>query len=128
MRSPVGDCERLIDDIKGLHSVLERVESDRDVCRLPDLDGDDAEAKGAACDECSKQSTLLEESKRGGSSGGNCLKGWMLAVPRCSGGLSSEHFWIDGHRLRAATKAPQRKRPCRSRALLVDPSSLASER
>ena len=28
----------------------------------------------------------------------------MLAVPRCSGGFSSEHFWINGLRLRAATK------------------------
>jgi len=26
----------------------------------------------------------------------------------CSGGFSSEHFWIDGHRLRAVTKASQR--------------------
>src|SRR5262249_43701621 len=42
--------------------------------------------------------------KRKGSRGGNCLKGWMLAVPRCSGGFSSEHFWIVGLRLRAATK------------------------
>src|SRR5215472_18323197 len=31
------------------------------------------------------------------------------------GGLSSEHFWIDGLRLRAATKAATaRKRPCHS--------------
>jgi hypothetical protein len=37
-------------------------------------------------------------------------EGWMLAVPRCSGGFGSEHFWIDGPRLRAATKAPQRGR------------------
>ena len=28
----------------------------------------------------------------------------------------SRIFWIDGHRTRAAPKAPQRKRPCRSRA------------
>src|SRR5262245_39996757 len=26
----------------------------------------------------------------------------------CSGGVSSEHFWIEGKRLRATTKAPQR--------------------
>src|SRR6516225_4258527 len=32
----------------------------------------------------------------------------MLAVPRCSGGFSSERFWIDGLRLRADTEAPQR--------------------
>ena len=45
--------------------------------------------------ECGKRSTLSEESegKKGkGGRGGNRLKGWMLAVPRCSGGLSSEHF------------------------------------
>ena len=36
------------------------------------------------------------------------------------GGTRSEYryriFWIDGRRTRAAAKAPQRKRPCRSRA------------
>src|SRR5437016_7760948 len=45
--------------------------------------------------EYGKRSTLLKKSKREerkGSRGGNCLKGWMLAVPRCSGGFSSEHF------------------------------------
>jgi hypothetical protein len=51
---------------------------------------------------------IQERRKKRGSRGGNCLKGWMLAVPRCSGGFSSEHFWIDGQRLRAARKAPQR--------------------
>src|SRR5262245_62833388 len=38
--------------------------------------------------ECGNRSTLLKKSKREerkGSRGGNCLKGWMLAVPRCSG-------------------------------------------
>src|SRR5262245_11467741 len=50
----------------------------------------------------------LRGKKEKGSRGGNCLKGSMLAVPRCSGGFSSGHFWIDGLRLRAATKAPQR--------------------
>src|SRR6266404_7091592 len=62
----------------------------------------------------------LRGKERKGGRGGNCLKAWMLAVPRCSGGFSSGHFWIDGLRLRAATKAAQRRRPCRSRALLVD--------
>src|SRR5215471_10537448 len=67
----------------------------------------------------------LRGKKEKGGRGGNRLKGWMLAVPRCSGGFGSEHFWIDGQRLRAATKAPQPERPCCSRALLVDPSSFA---
>jgi|SRR6516162_5215698 len=48
----------------------------------------------------------LRGKKEKGSRGGNCLKGWMLAVPTCSGGFSSGHFWIDGLRLRAATKRP----------------------
>jgi hypothetical protein len=67
----------------------------------------------------------LKGKKEKGGRGGNRLKGWMLAVPRCSGGIGSEHFWIDGQPLRAAPKAPQRRRPCRSRAVLVDPSSFA---
>jgi hypothetical protein len=50
----------------------------------------------------------LRAKKEKGSRRGNCLKGWMLVAPRCSGGFSSGHFWIDGLRLRAATKAPQR--------------------
>jgi len=40
--------------------------------------------------ECGNRSTLLKKSKREerkGNRGGNCLKGCMLAVPRCSGGL-----------------------------------------
>jgi len=31
-----------------------------------------------------------------------------LGGAECSGGVNSEHFWIDGERLWAATKAPQR--------------------
>jgi hypothetical protein len=42
------------------------------------------------------------------------------------GGTRSEFrsriFWIDGRRTRAAAKAPQRKRPCRSRATALNPS------
>ena len=67
----------------------------------------------------------LRGKKEKGGRGGNRLKGWMLAVPRCSGGFRFRTFWIDGQRLRAATKAPQRGRLCRSRALLVDPGSFA---
>src|SRR6516165_6719939 len=74
-------------------------------------------ANGAQC----RRNLLGQERK--GSPAGNRLKGWMLGVPRCSGRFGSEHFWIDGQRLRAATKAPQRNRLCRSRAPLVDPSS-----
>ena len=48
--------------------------------------------------ECSNRSTLPKKSKeeeRKGSRGGNCLKGWTLAVPRCSGGLvpNNSGFW-----------------------------------
>src|SRR5262245_19437445 len=61
---------------------------------------------------------IQERRKKRGSRGGNCLKGWMLAVPRCSGAFSSEHFWDRW----AATVgryegATARKRPCRSRWL-----------
>jgi hypothetical protein len=79
-------------------------------------------ANGAHC-----RKNLRGRKKKGGPSG-NRLKGWMLPVPRCSGGLSSEHFWVDGLRLRAAVKAPQSRRPCRSRVLLVDPGSFALAR
>ena len=36
------------------------------------------------------------------------------------GGNTTLEYWIDGRRIRAAWKAPKRKRPCRSRALPVD--------
>src|SRR5215831_8627782 len=45
--------------------------------------------------ECGNRSTLLKKSKREerkGNRGGNCLKGCMLAVPRCSGGFSFRTF------------------------------------
>src|SRR5262249_40314850 len=62
--------------------------------------------------------------KEKGGPSGNRLKGWMLAVPRCSGG-GSEHLLDRWATTAAATKAPQRGRPCRSQALLVDPSCFA---
>jgi|SRR5215470_16284735 len=85
-----------------------------------------------ASDECGKQSTLPEESKRATISGGNYLKGWML-VPHVRGALVPNISGSMGTGLRATRpagryKAPQRKRPCRSRALLVDPSAFASVR
>src|SRR5215471_10390714 len=47
-------------------------------------------------DDCGKQSTLPEESKRGenekGSRGGNHLKGWMLVVPNVRGVLVPNIF------------------------------------
>src|SRR5215472_13602072 len=68
--------------------------------------------------ECGNRSTLLRKSKREerkGSRGGNCLKGWMLAVRRGSGALVPNISGFDGLRLRAATKAAAaRKRPCHS--------------
>jgi hypothetical protein len=44
------------------------------------------------------------------------------------GGNTTLEYWIDGRPIRAAWKAPQRKRPCRSRALPVDPSFYVSRR
>jgi len=35
--------------------------------------------------------------------------------------------WIDGRQTQAAPKAPQRKRPCRSRGLSVDPGCSFAE-
>jgi hypothetical protein len=46
--------------------------------------------------------------------------------PECSGGFSSEHFWIDGLRLRAATKVPQRGKGRAVPELLVDLLNLLS--
>src|ERR671935_2764631 len=37
------------------------------------------------------------------------------------GGDTTPEYWIDGRPIRAAWKAPQRKRQCHSRALSVDP-------
>jgi hypothetical protein len=44
------------------------------------------------------------------------------------GGNTTLEYWIDGRRIRAAWKAPSRKRPCRSRPLPVDPSFFVSRR
>src|SRR5262249_35227708 len=35
----------------------------------------------------------LRRKKEKGGRGGNRLKGWMLAVPRCSGGFRFRTFW-----------------------------------
>src|SRR5215469_18602855 len=53
--------------------------------------------------------------------GRNRPSGWTLSVQVFGpGGTRSEYrsriCWIDGRRTRAAAEAPQRKRPCRSRA------------
>ena len=48
------------------------------------------------------------EIQEAGSRGGNYPKNWMLAVANVRGALVSEHFWIDGYRLRDVTKASQR--------------------
>jgi hypothetical protein len=55
--------------------------------------------------------------------GRNRTDGWNVKWPsiRAWGQYHSRRYWIDGRRIRAAPKAPQRKRPCRSRALSVDP-------
>ncbi len=62
-------------------------------------------------DECGKQSTLPEESKREerkGQSSRELSERLDVGRPEMFGGFSSGHFWIDGLRLRAATKASQR--------------------
>ena len=68
--------------------------------------------------ECGKQSTLPEESKREerkGQSRRELSEGLDVCRSEMFGGFSSERFWIDGLRLRAATKAATaRKRPCHS--------------
>src|SRR6516164_2090283 len=68
--------------------------------------------------ECGNRSAPLKKSRREerkGSRGGNCLKGWMLAVPRCSGGFSFRTFldrWAaTAGRYEGATA---HKRPCHS--------------
>src|SRR5262249_32521636 len=73
---------------------------------------------------CSKQATLLGNADRANRKlrcGRNRPSGWTLSVQVFGpGGTRSEYrsriFWIDGRRTWAAAKAPQRKRPCRSRA------------
>src|SRR5262245_18675086 len=63
--------------------------------------------------ECGKWSTLAEQSKRKikkGAVGAEVSERSDVGRPRCSGGFSSEHFWISGQRLRTARRAPQRKR------------------
>jgi hypothetical protein len=73
---------------------------------------------------CSKRATLLgnvDRADRKLRCGRNRPSGWTLSVQVFGpGGTRSEYrsriFWIDGRRTWAAAKAPQRKRPCRSRA------------
>src|SRR5215831_5218358 len=73
---------------------------------------------------CSKRATLLGNADRANRKlwcGRNRPSGWTLSVQVFGpGGTRSEYrsriFWIDGRRTWAAAKAPQRKRPCRSRA------------
>src|SRR5215467_16027740 len=74
---------------------------------------------------CSKRATLLGNADRANRKlrcGRNRPSGWTLSVQVFGpGGTRSEYrsriFWIDGRRTRAAAEAPQRKRPCRSRAI-----------
>src|SRR5262249_38064151 len=73
---------------------------------------------------CSKRATLLgnvDRPDRKLRCGRNRPSGSMLSVRVFGpGGTRSEYrsriFWIDGRRTRAAAKALQRKRPCRTRA------------
>src|SRR5436190_9999591 len=105
-----------------------------------------AEAHGALAGErsepsaqrgtvCSKQVTLLDNAN-GANRNPQCPRNrtstWNVRWPaiRAWGQYHSRN-WIDGQPIRAAPKAPERKRLCRSRALSVDPChfvALRSER
>src|SRR5260221_4065473 len=66
---------------------------------------------------------LTESRSARGTEQADGMLGGQLFGP---GGNTTLEYWIDGRRMRAAWKAPQRKGPCRSRALLVDPSFFVS--
>src|SRR5438874_12468519 len=65
---------------------------------------------------CSKRATLLGNANGptvcAGTERDNGMLSGQLFGP---GGNTTLEYWIDGRRIRAAWKAPQRKRPCRSR-------------
>jgi hypothetical protein len=70
---------------------------------------------------CSKWVTQLgnaDRANRKSRCGRNRTNGWDVKWPpiRAWGQYHSRINWIDGRRIRAAAKVPQRKRPCRSRA------------
>jgi len=68
---------------------------------------------------CGRRATLLgnvDRADRKPRCGRNWPSGWMLSVQMFGPGGTWSIFWTDGRRTRAAAKAPQRKRPCRSRA------------
>jgi hypothetical protein len=74
---------------------------------------------------CSKRATLVSNviaPNRKPQCGRNFTEHWMLSGHVRAWGDTTPEYWIDGRRLRAAMKAPQRKMPCCSRALSVDPS------
>ena len=79
---------------------------------------------------CGKQVTLRCNADPGSRCGRNRTTAWNVRWPaiRAWGRYHSRVYWIDGRRIRAALKAPQRKRPCRSRALPVDRSFFFSWR
>src|SRR2546428_8180225 len=62
---------------------------------------------------------LTESRSAGGTEQAAGMLSGQLFGP---GGDTTPEYWIDGRRIRAARKAPPRKRPCCSRALSVDPS------
>jgi hypothetical protein len=65
----------------------------------------------------------IQEGRKKGQSRRELSERLDVGRPECSGGFSSEHFWIEGQRLRAATKAPQRAKgrigPERRSSILV---------
>jgi hypothetical protein len=78
---------------------------------------------------CGKRATLLGEARGCRSALGTEQADGMLSGQLFGpGGNTTLEYWIDGRRIRAAWKAPSRKRPCRSRPLPVDPSFFVSWR
>jgi len=76
---------------------------------------------------CGKWATLsgnVDRANRKPQCGRNRTNGWNVKWPsiRAWGQYHSRRYWIDGRRIRAAPKAPQRKRPCRSRRCPSIPS------
>jgi len=65
---------------------------------------------------------IQEGKNERGSRGGNHLKGWMLVVPKCSGGFISD---ISGS-MGPLRRCPSAEKAVCSRALLVDLLNLLS--
>ena len=80
---------------------------------------------------CGKRATLPGDADENSPDGRNRALGWNVKRQAIRawgessysglGGIPLPSNWIDGRPSGPLSKAPQRKRPCRSRALPVDP-------